>query len=109
MITPIEIIRRNITPITGVDVVSKVPAVRPTLFLRIDMGAPQRINLDQVETLIIIQGYGHDPEEVLDLLGDALANYWNLHHALKAHTMKLGIPLQVVWESTLAGESLRHH
>lgn len=77
MITPIEIIRRIVKPITTVDVVSKVPAVRPPLFLRIDMGAPQRINLDQVETLIIIQGYGHDEGEVLDLLGDVYTHLDN--------------------------------
>ncbi len=30
--------------------------------------------------------------------------FWNIHHALKAHCMKSGIPSQLLWESTLTGE-----
>jgi hypothetical protein len=32
--------------------------------------------------------------------------FWNIHHALKAHAMKHGIPTQIAWESTLSGEGL---
>ena len=31
----------------------------------------------------------------------ALAGYWNIHHAFKAHVMKFEIATQIVWESTL--------
>lgn len=27
--------------------------------------------------------------------------YWNIHHALKAHAMRTGLPTQMVWQSTL--------
>jgi hypothetical protein len=32
--------------------------------------------------------------------------YWNFHHALKAHSMKLGLPTQLIWEPRLRGEGL---
>jgi hypothetical protein len=32
--------------------------------------------------------------------------FWNIHHALKAHAMKHGMPTQIAWESTLSGEGL---
>ncbi|MBX7207026.1 MAG: hypothetical protein K1X78_01835 [Verrucomicrobiaceae bacterium] len=32
--------------------------------------------------------------------------FWNIHHALKAHAMKHGMPTQLAWESTLSGEGL---
>lgn len=31
----------------------------------------------------------------------ALAGYWNIHHAFKAHVMKFEIATQILWESTL--------
>ena len=63
MFTPIEIVMRNLDP--GCPVVSKVPTVRPELFVRVDMGAPDRISLVQYRTQIIIQVYGDDLEQVL--------------------------------------------
>jgi hypothetical protein len=30
--------------------------------------------------------------------------FWNIHHALKAHCMKYGLPSQLIWQSTLTGE-----
>ena len=45
MLTPIEIVMRNLDP--GCPVVSKVPVDRPGLFVRVDMGAPDRISLVQ--------------------------------------------------------------
>jgi len=47
------------------------------------------------------------PFDNADAPAKETVNYWNLHHAIKAHTMKLGIPLQIVWQSTLLGESQR--
>ena len=32
--------------------------------------------------------------------------YWNIHHALKAHAMKFGLPTQLVWEGRLRGQGL---
>ena len=46
MFTPIEIVMRNLDP--GCPVVSKVPKDRPGLFVRVDMGAPDRISLVQI-------------------------------------------------------------
>lgn len=37
---------------------------------------------------------------------DTTSAYWNLHHALKAHAMRHGIPTQMAWESTLRGHGL---
>ena len=53
MFTPIEIVMRNLDP--GCPVVSKVPKDRPELFVRVDMGAPDRISLVQYRTQIIIR------------------------------------------------------
>src|SRR5699024_1884200 len=49
----------------GCPEVSKVPIDRPELFVRVAMGAPDRISLVQYRTQIIIQVYGDDLEEVL--------------------------------------------
>lgn len=68
MLTPIEIVQRNLRRVVSVPAVSKVPRDRPHLFVRVDMGAPQRINLIQYRTQIIVQVYGDDQGEVIDLL-----------------------------------------
>jgi hypothetical protein len=34
------------------------------------------------------------------------SGYWNLHHALKAHAMPIGLTTQVAWETTLNGAGL---
>ena len=34
------------------------------------------------------------------------SGYWNLHHALKAHAMPVGLTTQVAWEATLRGDGL---
>jgi hypothetical protein len=31
--------------------------------------------------------------------------FWNVHHAIKAHAMKPGLPTQIIWESTLRGKT----
>lgn len=36
--------------------------------------------------------------------GSGHHGFWNLHHALKAHCMKYGLPSQLIWETTLSGE-----
>lgn len=47
---------------------TKVPTSRPPLFIRVDMGAPQRNNIIQYQTQIIIQVYGDDLSAVLDTI-----------------------------------------
>jgi hypothetical protein len=32
--------------------------------------------------------------------------FWNFHHALKAHSMRLGLPTQLIWEPRLRGSGL---
>ena len=72
MLTPIEIVQRNLRPyFPGVSVGSKVPAERPDFFFRVEMGSPARINLIQYRTLIIVQAYGSDLGRVIDSLFEA--------------------------------------
>jgi hypothetical protein len=33
--------------------------------------------------------------------------FWNVHHAIKAHAMKHGLPTQIVWERTLRGKNVK--
>lgn len=33
-----------------------------------------------------------------------LRGFWNIHHALKAHCIKSGLPSQLIWQTTLTGE-----
>ena len=89
MLTPIEIVMRNLDP--GCDVVSKVPTARPELFVRVDMGAPERISLIQYRTQIIIQVYGDDLEEVLRTI-------FGLQPQLE--TMDMRDPLVSGWEES---------
>ncbi len=42
--------------------------------------------------------------DVADETSAEQQGFWNIHHALKAHSMKSGIPSQVIWESTLTGQ-----
>jgi hypothetical protein len=39
--------------------------------------------------------------------GETLRGFWNIHHALKAHCMKQGLPTQLIWQTTLTGEGGR--
>lgn len=64
MITPIEIVQRNIHG--DLPVVSKVPRDTPPAFIRVDMSAPQRINELQYETLIIVQVYARSQGVAID-------------------------------------------
>ena len=69
MVTAIEVIQRYLRPLIGVPVVSKVPANRPGLFVRVDQGTPKRINPVTDENIVFVQVYGVDLEEVLTLIG----------------------------------------
>ena len=89
MVTPIEIVMRNLDP--GCPVVSKVPTNRPGLFVRVDMGAPDRISLVQYRTQIIIQVYGDDLEQVLKTI-------FGLQPQLE--TMDMKDPLVSGWEES---------
>jgi len=53
------------------------------------------------------QTFLHLDFDVADEGAPARQGFWNLHHALKAHAMKTGLPSQVIWESTLQGEGGR--
>lgn len=86
MITPIEVVQRNLN--VGYPVVSKVPTTRPNTFVRVDMSAPNRNNLIQYRTLMIIQVYSTDLGTAIDLfdqiqeqledmaLGDPFVSGW---------------------------------
>ena len=39
--------------------------------------------------------------------GETQRGFWNIHHALKAHCMKHGLPSQLIWQTTLTGEGGR--
>lgn len=69
MVTAIEVIQRYLRPIIDAPVVSKVPANRPGLFVRVDQGTPKRINPVTDENIVFVQVYGVDLEEVLALIG----------------------------------------
>jgi hypothetical protein len=42
-----------------------------------------------------------EPEEELSQA------FWNIHHAIKAHAMKHGLPTQIVWERTLRSKNVK--
>jgi len=42
--------------------------------------------------------------DVADENSSVQHGFWNIHHALKAHCMKSGVPSQLIWESTLTGQ-----
>lgn len=56
--SPTQLVQKHLRKITDLPVVSKVPADRPDWFVRVDQGTPRRINLDQLETTVIVQVYG---------------------------------------------------
>ena len=84
-----KILDWNLDP--GCPVVSKVPVDRPELFVRVDMGAPDRISLIQYRTQIIIQVYGDDLEQVLTTI-------FGLQPQLE--TMDMKDPLVSGWEES---------
>jgi len=64
VITPIEIVQRNIH--SEFPVGMKVPRDSFDTFIRVDMSAPQRINELQYETLIIVQVYARSQGVAID-------------------------------------------
>lgn len=84
MLTAVELIQKVIgdhVP-AGVQVVSKVPMRRPELFVRVEQGAPRRINPLQDQVRVIVQVYGVDLEQVIELISsirEALINVSALH------------------------------
>ena len=91
MITAIEVIQRYLRPLIDVSVVSKVPADRPGLFVRVDQGTPKRINPVTDENIVFIQVYGDDLEQVLTLIG-----------AIQEHMFLIDMrdPFVQVWHET---------
>ena len=71
LVTPIEVVANWLRPRVSCPVVSKVPAKRPDLFVRVDSGAPNQDTLVSSETLIIVQVYGVDLEQVLATIEEA--------------------------------------
>lgn len=71
-ISPLQVVQRHLRKATALDVVSKVPADRPPRFVRVDQGAPQRINLDQYETTIIVQVYDQSRADGFHLISALL-------------------------------------
>lgn len=69
MITPLETVIRVLDGRFGVPAFSKVPSQRPDLFIRVDAGAPVMLSPVQDRTVIIVQVYGVDIEEVLETIG----------------------------------------
>lgn len=71
LVTPIEVVANWLRPQLSCPVVSKVPAKRPDLFVRVDSGAPNQDTLISTQTLMIIQVYGTDLEQVLHTIDQA--------------------------------------
>ena len=71
-ISPLQLVQRHLRKATGFPVVSKVPVDRPDRFVRVDQGAPQRINLDQYQTTIIVQVYDQSRAAGFHLISDLL-------------------------------------
>lgn len=46
------------------------------------------------------------PFDFREALEEGQKGFWNLHHALKAHAMRYGLPTQIIWEGRLRGEGL---
>jgi hypothetical protein len=56
----------------------------------------------------VLQRTGQDflPFDFGDSPVEGQKRYWNIHHAVKAHAMKFGLPTQIVWETKLRGQGL---
>lgn len=67
MITAAEIVLDAVSK-TGVSAATKVPRKPPDVFIRVDAGTANRINLEQYESFVIVQVYGRDLETVLSTL-----------------------------------------
>lgn len=65
--TPIELVQHACRLVTDVPVVSKVPMERPPLFVRVDQAAPRVLSPVHQRCRVMVQVYGQDLEEVLEL------------------------------------------
>lgn len=71
MITPLEVVIGHLATHVNCPVVSKVPMDRPDLFIRVNCGAVNQDTLISTQTLMIIQVYGTDLEQVLHTIEQA--------------------------------------
>lgn len=55
---------------------------------------------------LIKKGQEYLPLDYGDSVVEGQKGFWNIHHAVKAHAMKFGLPTQIAWESRLRGEHL---
>lgn len=65
-VTPVERLIAALEPWLSVPVVTKVPREPPELFVRLDAGAPRAVTPATDNTLVAVQVYGADQDEVVD-------------------------------------------
>lgn len=75
MITALGIAIEHAEKATTIPVFSKVPTERPVLFCRVDQGTPRMVNPITEQSIVFIQVYGGELEEVLDHIG-AIRNHF---------------------------------
>ena len=46
------------------------------------------------------------PFDFRESLEEGQKGFWNIHHALKAHAMRFGLPTQLIWQDRLRGSGL---
>lgn len=68
---PLEIVINAVREWAGVHVSSEYPRPFPDLFIRVDSGAPVALSPVSDRTMIIVQVYGANLEDVLGLIGQA--------------------------------------
>lgn len=68
-VTPVERLLHAIEQVTEVPVATLVPTRPPSLFIRLDAGSSRASTVTTDETLIAVQVYGKDQDEVIDTLG----------------------------------------
>lgn len=78
MITPLEIAIQHVKKATTIPVFSKVPTERPGLFCRVDQGTPRMVNPITEQSVVFIQVYGGELEEVLGHIGAIRNHFWDL-------------------------------
>lgn len=70
MTTASEIVVPHLAGALDVPVVFKVPRNRPHTFVRVDQGAPRRINLVQLQATVIVQAYAPTMSKAVGLAED---------------------------------------
>lgn len=71
MVTAVELVIRSLAGVVAVPVVSKVPAKRPPVFVRVEQAAPASFSPSHDRVMVIVQVYGEHArlEEVLHTIG----------------------------------------